>query len=233
MSDRACTLENSGEGLATSRSIGFSETVELGAGGPACRLFDLLIALCAVIFFAPLLIGVAIALKLFEGGPALFEHQRIGLGGRTFRCLKFRSMVVDSEARLAEVLAADPSAREEWERDQKLRNDPRITPFGVFLRKSSLDELPQLFNVLAGDMSIVGPRPIVAAEVGRYGARFDSYRKVRPGITGLWQVSGRNDTSYRRRVAMDAVYARNKSLVLDMKIVMLTVPVVVFAKGSY
>jgi exopolysaccharide production protein ExoY len=141
-------------------------------------------------------------------------------------------MVVDADERLAAVLAASPEARREWERDHKLREDPRITPFGAFLRRSSLDELPQLFNVLRGEMSIVGPRPIVAKEVIRYGARLAWYCHVRPGITGLWQVSGRNDVAYRRRVAMDILYARNKTVWLDIKILFLTIPAVLTAKGA-
>jgi len=203
------------------------------AGGALCRAFDIVIALAVILFTAPLLIMLALGVKLHDGGPALFGHERIGLGGRTFRCMKFRSMVVDAEARLAALLATDPQARADWAKDFKLKRDPRITPLGDFLRRSSLDELPQLFNVLRGDMSIVGPRPIVRSEVVRYGARFESYCVVRPGITGLWQVSGRNDTSYRRRVAMDAVYARSKCLSWDVKILLLTVPAVFLAKGSY
>ncbi len=203
------------------------------SGGPLCRIFDIVVALAVILFTAPLLIAIALGVKLHDGGPALFGHQRIGLGGRTFRCFKFRSMVVDAEAKLAALLTSDPQARAEWELDFKLRQDPRITPLGDFLRRSSLDELPQLFNVLLGDMSIVGPRPIVKSEVERYGARIESYHAVRPGITGLWQVSGRNDVSYRRRVAMDAVYARGKCLSWDVKILLLTVPAVFLAKGSY
>jgi lipopolysaccharide/colanic/teichoic acid biosynthesis glycosyltransferase len=203
------------------------------AGGALCRAFDIVVALAAILFTAPLLIMIALGVKLHDGGPALFGHERIGMGGRTFRCLKFRSMVSDAETRLATLLATDPQARAEWARDFKLRRDPRITPLGDFLRRSSLDELPQLFNVLRGDMSIVGPRPIVRSEAVRYGARFESYCGVRPGITGLWQISGRNDTSYRRRVAMDAVYARSKCLSWDIKILLLTVPAVFLAKGSY
>jgi exopolysaccharide production protein ExoY len=203
------------------------------AGGALCRAFDIIVALAIILFTAPLLIMIALGVKLHDGGPALFGHERIGMGGRTFRCLKFRSMVVDAETRLATLLSADPQARAEWAKDFKLKRDPRITPLGDFLRRSSLDELPQLFNVLRGDMSIVGPRPIVHSEVARYGARFESYCTVRPGITGLWQVSGRSDTSYRRRVAMDAVYARSKCLSWDVKILLLTVPAVFLARGSY
>jgi len=198
-----------------------------------CRAFDIVIALAAIVFTAPLLIMIALGVKLHDGGPVLFGHERLGLGGRAFKCMKFRSMVVDADVRLAALLASDPQARADWARDFKLKRDPRITAFGDFLRKSSLDELPQLFNVLRGEMSIVGPRPIVRSEALRYGARFASYCHVRPGITGLWQVSGRNDTCYRRRVAMDAIYARNKSLLWDLNILLRTVPAVLLAKGSY
>jgi lipopolysaccharide/colanic/teichoic acid biosynthesis glycosyltransferase len=212
-----------------------AKSVRVGpiAGGALCRAFDIVVALALILFTAPLLVMVALGVKLHDGGPALFGHERIGMGGRAFRCLKFRSMVMDAETRLAEMLASDPQARAEWDKDFKLKRDPRITPLGDFLRRSSLDELPQLFNVLRGDMSIVGPRPIVRSEAVRYGARFESYCTVRPGMTGLWQVSGRNDTTYRRRVAMDAVYARSKCLSWDVKILLLTVPAVFLAKGSY
>ncbi len=197
------------------------------------RLFDIVIALTAMVFVAPLLVAVFLGLKLSDDGPAVFGQQRIGRGGRVFRCLKFRTMVTDADERLARILEADPTARAEWARDRKLRNDPRVTPIGEFLRRSSLDELPQLFNVLRGEMSIVGPRPIVQSEVIRYGRRFSSYCLVRPGITGLWQVSGRNDVCYRRRVAMDTLYATRKSVGLDVRIILLTVPAVLFARGSY
>ena len=226
--------------------IGASERVTIGAAhhcsaalaparraDPAVRAFDVFIAVLAIAFAAPLLIGVALAIKLATKGPLLFKHERIGLGGRRFRCLKFRTMVIDADQRLAEVLAADPVAKREWEHGHKLRDDPRTTQVGDFLRTSSLDELPQLFNVLRGEMSIVGPRPIVAEEVCRYGSRFVWYCSVRPGITGFWQVSGRNDMSYRRRVAMDTVYAQRKSLGWDLKILALTVPAVLNGRGSY
>jgi lipopolysaccharide/colanic/teichoic acid biosynthesis glycosyltransferase len=163
----------------------------------------------------------------------VFAHRRLGKDGRHFRCLKFRSMAVDAEARLTQVLANDPEARAEWERDHKLRNDPRITRLGGFLRKSSLDELPQLFNVLKGEMSLVGPRPIVDAEVGKYGRRFRHYCAVKPGITGLWQVSGRNDTSYNARVAMDCVYAKRRNARMDLKVLFATIPAVLLTRGSY
>lgn len=199
----------------------------------ACRALDVLIALAVLIFVAPLMIVVAIAIKVQDGGPIFFGHSRIGYEGRSFRCWKFRSMVVDAEARLAALLAADAEARREWNEDQKLRRDPRVTMLGRFLRVSSVDELPQLFNVLSGEMSLVGPRPIVTAEVARYGSRFNHYCSVRPGITGLWQVSGRNDTSYRTRVALDCLYARRRNLGLDTAVLARTVPAVLLRRGSY
>jgi lipopolysaccharide/colanic/teichoic acid biosynthesis glycosyltransferase len=152
----------------------------------------------------------------------LFRHRRIGWGGREFSCLKFRTMQVDAERRLKEYLAANPNARREWLINHKLRNDPRITPFGGFLRRSSFDELPQLFNVLRGDMSLVGPRPIVQEEVAKYQEHFAKYASCRPGLTGLWQISGRNTTSYSERVAYDLEYLRNWSMLRDIWIMIAT-----------
>jgi Undecaprenyl-phosphate galactose phosphotransferase WbaP len=197
------------------------------------RSVDLVLASLMLVFFAPLMVLVAVAVWMQDGGPVFYAHARVGRDGRVFKCLKFRSMLVDSEARLQHLLATSPEARAEWDRDHKLRNDPRITAIGSFLRRSSLDELPQLFNVLAGEMSLVGPRPIVAGEVKRYGRRFGSYCSVRPGITGLWQISGRNDVSYRRRVAIDTYYAQQQSIGLDLWILIATVPSVLLRKGSY
>lgn len=196
------------------------------------RAFDVIASAAALTLLSPFLLVLA-ALARADGGPALFSQERIGLGGRTFRCLKFRTMVVDAEARLAEVLAADPAAREEWDRFHKLRDDPRIARFGGFMRKASLDELPQLWNVLRGDMSLVGPRPPTAAELPRYGEDIAFLLKVRPGITGLWQVSGRNDTDFARRVALDSWYVRNWSFGYDLLIALLTVPVLLSRRGAY
>jgi lipopolysaccharide/colanic/teichoic acid biosynthesis glycosyltransferase len=142
-------------------------------------------------------------------------------------------MAIDAEQRLATLLADDPDARAEWDRDHKLRSDPRVTKLGLFLRKSSLDELPQLFNVLRGEMSLVGPRPIVEAEIAKYGRRFSHYCAVKPGITGLWQVSGRNDTSYRTRVALDCIYAKRRNVWMDFAVLASTVPAVLARRGSY
>jgi lipopolysaccharide/colanic/teichoic acid biosynthesis glycosyltransferase len=199
----------------------------------AQRGLDIVASILLLIFFAPLMIIIAIILYFSDPGPLFFEQHRLGRRGQPFRCWKFRSMVVDAEERLAALLRDDPQARAEWTVAQKLRADPRITRIGRFLRRSSLDELPQLFNVLRGEMSLVGPRPIVHAEIERYGRYFAEYCLVRPGITGLWQISGRNDTSYRRRVALDVTYARAKCLRLDLAILVLTVPRVLLARGSY
>ena len=196
------------------------------------RVFDVVAALGLLVFFAPLLVILAAAVSR-DGGPALFGHRRIGANGQPFTCWKFRSMVVDAEAALKHTLATDPDARREWERDFKLRNDPRVTRLGRFLRKSSLDELPQLFTVLTGEMSLIGPRPIVAEEITRYGTGFSDYAACRPGLTGLWQVSGRNDIDYAERVAIDSRYARNWSFLQDMSILFRTIGVVLRRSGAY
>ena len=197
------------------------------------RALDITIALVALAFFLPLMLVIVALVYVTDPGPIFFAHRRIGKGGRHFHCLKFRSMAVNAEALLADLLASDPDARAEWARDHKLKDDPRITSIGGFLRKSSLDELPQIFNVLRGEMSLVGPRPIVDAEALRYGRYFAHYCSVRPGITGLWQVSGRNNVSYRRRVAFDVAYSRSRSALFDVKILAMTVPSVMLARGSY
>lgn len=199
----------------------------------ASDLLSSLVAFLLILALLPLLATIALAIVVQDGGPVFFAHMRVGRDGRLFPCLKFRSMAVDADRRLADYLASDPYARVEWIEHQKLRSDPRITPLGAFLRKSSLDELPQIFNVLRGEMSLVGPRPIVPEEIQRYGSRFKYYRQVKPGITGFWQVNGRNDVSYRRRVAMDTVYARSKSVMLDLRILAMTIPAVLFRRGSY
>jgi lipopolysaccharide/colanic/teichoic acid biosynthesis glycosyltransferase len=194
---------------------------------------DVTIVLLALLFLLPLMVVIALAIVAQDGGPIFFAHRRIGRDGRPFYCLKFRSMAVDAESRLGALLASDPIAREQWARDHKLRSDPRVTPLGAFLRRSSLDELPQFFNVLRGEMSVVGPRPIVEAEICRYGRRFRHYCAVKPGITGLWQVSGRTDVDYRARVAMDCLYVKSKSPRLYVWIIVATVPAVIMRRGSY
>ena len=194
-------------------------------------LFDMAAAASLLLLLAPLLIAIAIFVKA-DGGPILFAHERLGAGGRRFPCLKFRTMVVNSQEVLQALLASDPGAAAEWHATQKLRQDPRVTPIGRFLRSSSLDELPQLFNVLAGQMSLVGPRPIVQAEVARYDRDIGFYYAARPGVTGLWQVSGRSDTSYAQRVRLDVWYVKNWSLWHDLAILLKTVPALLSRRGA-
>jgi len=200
---------------------------------PGKRAFDLVFAILFIIATLPVMAIIFLATKISSPGPALFRQERIGENGCPFSCMKFRTMVVDAQDRLEQVLAQDEEARVEWELDQKLRNDPRITPIGRFLRASSLDELPQLFNILFGQMSVVGPRPIVQNEIRRYGADFAYYCSVRPGLTGLWQTSGRNDTSYEERVGLDVEYAKNLSLARDIAICFKTVPALLTSRGCY
>ncbi|MBB5685752.1 sugar transferase [Sphingobium boeckii] len=197
------------------------------------RSADLALAGVILIAALPVLVLICLAIWAQDGGSPIFAHRRIGRNGRTFPCLKLRTMVMNADDRLRHLLESDPQAAEEWARDQKLRSDPRITPLGQFLRKSSLDELPQLINVMVGHMSVVGPRPIVEAEVPRYGRYFGYYCSVRPGITGLWQISGRNNTSYRRRVAIDTVYSRQKTVAFDFWIMGQTIPALLTSKGCY
>jgi len=198
----------------------------------AKRLLDIVIAGTALVFVAPLLLTVALLIKLQDGGPAFYVQKRYGRNGQTFRCFKLRSMVRNADQRLKEILESDPAARLEWEKTQKLTNDPRITPLGHFIRKTSIDELPQLINILRGEMSLVGPRPIVENEIDKYGEYFRDYCAVRPGLTGLWQVEGRSDTSYEERVQLDVKYARTRNFVGDLLIMLRTVPAVLFSRGA-
>ena len=196
------------------------------------RAADIILGTTCLLFFAPLMAMIALAVCL-DGGPVLYGHRRIGPDRRMFRCWKFRTMVVNADQVLQQVLAEDEALRAEWQSSFKLRNDPRITLVGRFLRIFSLDEFPQLFNVLRGEMSLVGPRPIVEAEIDRYGAKFAAYCACRPGITGLWQVRGRSDVSYESRVEFDSQYARTWSLWLDLRILLSTVVVIVRRHGAY
>ena len=199
----------------------------------AKRALDVIGAGLGLVLLAPFFLIVALMVRA-DGGPAFFAHQRVGRGGKLFGCLKFRSMVIDSQARLETLLANDPAARAEWEATRKLKNDPRITPIGRFLRSTSLDELPQLINVLRGEMSLVGPRPVPEAEIIRYyGASAAHYMTVRPGITGLWQVSGRSETSYESRVALDVTYVSRPSLLADISILLRTPVAVLSRRGAH
>lgn len=210
-----------------------SHTPQDVVGGRSKRIFDLLVASVTFIAFLPIFFTVAILVKLTDPGPIIFRHVRVGLDGRRFQCLKFRSMAVNSEELLTAFLDSNPEARQEWERMRKLTRDPRITPLGKFLRQSSLDELPQLINVIRGEMSLVGPRPIVSSELKRYGDKLGLYLMSRPGITGVWQVNGRSDCKYDERVEMDAEYVRNWRISTDFAILLRTLEAVLLRKGSY
>jgi exopolysaccharide production protein ExoY len=198
----------------------------------AKRGLDVSVAVTALFLLLPLLLLIALFVWAGDGKAPIFRHMRIGRDGRRFGCLKFRSMVTNGDAVLAAHLAASPQARAEWAATHKLSDDPRITPIGHVLRKTSLDELPQLWNVLRGEMSLVGPRPIVAAEIARYDHAFATCFAVPPGVTGLWQVSGRSDTTYAERVALDLDYATRWSLRRDLAIMLRTIPAVLAQRGS-
>jgi exopolysaccharide production protein ExoY len=203
----------------------------LGLAERLRRCADRLIAALLLVIFSPLMLACALFIRR-DGGPATFAHYRVGSRGRVFRCFKFRTMCVDAERKLREVLDSDPVLRDEWQRNFKLFNDPRVTPIGRWLRRSSLDELPQLFNVLRGDMALVGPRPITLIELRLYGPARWQYMTVLPGMTGLWQVSGRNRVSYERRVQLDDEYVRTRSFWLDCWILVKTVLVVLTRDGA-
>lgn len=204
---------------------------------PIPRLFkrasDCLFVVLAMIFWIPLMIGLAALVKLTSPGPVFYAQKRVGRGSQAFWAWKFRTMNVDADAILEQCLRDDPKLREEWNRDHKLKNDPRVTFIGHFLRKTSLDELPQLWNVLRGEMSLVGPRPIVSEEISKYGEAFGTYSRTLPGITGLWQVSGRNNTRYEERVTFDTYYVRNWSPWLDLYILWRSIKVVLLREGAY
>ena len=189
----------------------------------------------AILISLPVMIPIAIVIKLTDRGSIFYGHERVGFQGRKFKVLKFRSMYPDADKRLKDILENDPKAKEEWEKTFKLKNDPRITPIGKFLRKTSLDELPQFFNVLKGDMSVVGPRPVVEEELKKYYRdKAKLYMSVKPGITGYWQVEGRSDIEdYEERVKMDEWYIKNQSFWLDLKIIFKTIKVMLTGKGAY
>lgn len=201
-------------------------------GGALKRAFDVTIASIMLFCALPAIFFIMVTMFSIDRGPVFFSHERVGHRGKKFRCLKFRSMIVNSKEALERHLEMFPLAREEWEATQKLRNDPRITPLGKFLRDTSLDELPQLINIIRGDMSLVGPRPIVQDEIVRYANDISAYASMRPGLTGLWQVSGRSDVDYEQRVRLDAEYARNWSFIGDVVIMLRTVKVVLMRTGS-
>ncbi len=204
-----------------------AKTQATALGGLPKRLIDICVSITALALLAPLLAIVAVLVFLSLRRPIVFSQLRIGHDGQPFRCYKFRTMVRDADKALLLYLESNPDAAEEWRRNQKLTRDPRITFLGRMLRKSSIDELPQLYNVLRGDMSCVGPRPILAEELQRYGNSREDYLRAKPGMTGLWQVSGRNALSYDDRVALDATYVQTWSLIGDLKILARTIPAVI------
>lgn len=201
-------------------------------GGPGKRAFDISVALLALVLLLPLLLGLALLVWATSPGGVFYGHTRIGYGNRQFRCLKLRTMVVDGDRVLAEHLRRNPAARREWEETQKLRDDPRVTAVGQVLRKLSLDELPQLVNVVAGDMSLVGPRPVKDEELRRYGRSRRYYLCARPGITGLWQISGRGTTTYNKRIAYDRYYVTRFHPATDVAILAKTLPAAVRASET-
>jgi len=194
---------------------------------------DFIISVFIFILIAPLMILICCFLKIFTKGDIFFIHKRIGLGGKNFSLYKFRTMKHNRKEILEKYFEVNKNAEVEWNQNQKLKNDPRITRVGYFLREFSLDEIPQIVNILKGEMSFVGPRPIVQKEIDKYGKVFNDYIRHKPGLTGLWQVSGRNNTTYKERVDMDLYYMNNKSLWLDLKILVKTIPAVLFREGAY
>src|SRR5712672_4054842 len=219
------------EAASYRKSFQLSSLSRVGLSGK--RVIDIALAGFGIVLLCPLLLLCFAACRLSSPGPALFGHRRIGFQGKYFRCFKFRTMIINGEEVLREYLASHPEANAEWEATRKLRFDPRVTAIGSLLRKTSLDEIPQLFNVLRGDMSIVGPRPVTEEELVRYSGAANAYLACRPGITGLWQVSGRSTTTYNKRIACDTFYARNWSMTLEAKIVIVTIAALLVSDGAY
>lgn len=200
----------------------------------AKRGLDIVLTVVMIFTFLPVLVGISLVIWLSDGSPILYKHRRVGQHGRAFSCLKFRTMAQDADRRLDEFLRQDPDARQQWERQRKLRHDPRVHgATGEFLRKTSLDELPQLFNVLAGHMSLVGPRPVTQQELPMYGEAVDYYLAAKPGMTGLWQVRRRNDTTFEERVSLDVHYVKRAGLLHDLTILLRTPGVVLLQRGAY
>ncbi|CDE90558.1 probable undecaprenyl phosphate galactosephosphotransferase [Clostridium sp. CAG:389] len=198
------------------------------------RIFDIFVGLIGILLLIPITIGIYIAKKILkeDDGPIFYDQLRIGKGGKHFKLYKYRSMIVGADEILKEYLANNEEARIEFEQNQKLKNDPRITKLGNFLRKTSLDEFPQFINILKGDMSLVGPRPIVDREIELFGDEMKTVHSVRPGLTGYWAANGRSDTTYEQRVKMEAYYAENFSLLLDIKIIVKTIKSVIKKEGA-
>jgi len=201
---------------------------------PVKRGFDIVFSLLCLLLGLPVYLLTGLFVFLTSPGSIVYSHERIGRGGKTFRCYKFRTMYQNADERLKEILTKDPERKQEWESSFKLKNDPRITSIGSFLRKTSLDELPQFWNVLKGDLSVVGPRPVIKEEIKKhYGIKAYKILSVRPGLTGLWQVSGRSNCSYDERIRMDERYLDNHSFFGDLKLIAKTIPAVISSKGAY
>ncbi|WHA43962.1 sugar transferase [Agrobacterium larrymoorei] len=205
----------------------------LPTGGLAKRSLDVTVAICALVLFGPIFLMIMALVKFSDNGPAFFGHERVGHNGQKFKCLKFRTMAVNGDELLRSHLRDNPEAAAEWKATRKLKDDPRVTAVGRVLRKLSLDELPQLINIIRGEMSVVGPRPVVDEELRAYDSSAIYYLRTRPGLTGLWQISGRNDVSYESRIAFDTQYVQTWSLIQDLAIILKTIPAVCMARGSY
>jgi Undecaprenyl-phosphate galactose phosphotransferase WbaP len=214
------------------RFAGLAATSRSSLKAVVKRILDIVGAFVLAVVFSPLILLIVLWVRR-EGDSVIYKHRRVGRDGQLFECLKFRTMVPNADQVLRDLLESDPALKAEWVRDHKLRNDPRITRLGRFLRRTSLDELPQIWNVVRGEMSLVGPRPVVREELLRYGRSVGAYLAAKPGITGLWQVTGRNDTDYRRRVVLDTYYVRNQTLLLDLYILLKTTGVVLGGSGAY
>jgi exopolysaccharide production protein ExoY len=198
------------------------------------RLFDICFSIGFLLLTLPLFILLSSFIFLTSPGPIFYGHKRIGRGGKVFKCLKFRTMYIDADIRLKNILESNPDMKKEWDKSRKLKSDPRILKFGGFLRKSSLDELPQFINVLKGDLSVVGPRPVMDDEMKQYfGSKAAKILQIRPGITGIWQTSGRSNTNYETRIALDEQYVDKQNILLDIKLILKTIPCILFSKGAY
>jgi exopolysaccharide production protein ExoY len=228
---RASTVAPASPSLPSSR---VDAVRHVPLGGTLKRGVDLVVSSIGLIVAGPVILVLALVIRLQDGGPVFYGHTRVGFRHRPFNCLKLRTMVVDGDAMLRRHFEHLPSARLEWEATRKLKDDPRITPLGRFLRKTSLDELPQILNILRGEMTLVGPRPVTAAELAEhYGPAIRYYTAARPGLTGLWQVSGRSEVDYARRVALDTLYVKRWSMLLDLSIALRTPVAVLASRGSY
>ena len=211
----------------------FRKGRDVPVGGIAKRGLDITLAVLGLVLLAPLILALVIVLKLTDSGPLLYGHRRIGFGGREFRCWKFRTMVVDGDTVLEHYLRKHPAKAALWNEQRKLIDDPRVTPLAAVLRKLSLDELPQLLNVLTGEMSLVGPRPVVREELDYYASSARHYLSARPGLSGLWQISGRSNTTYLERVQLDRFYVMNWNPWMDLRIIFMTIPAVVMSRGAH